>query len=265
MTVDATAHQTPIRILRPLQPLTWLERAWHDIRIAPGIAFSHGLLLMLAGWFILAVARHQFWVLAGALSGFLIVAPVAATGLYAVSRAIERGEPVRWSTVTSVWLSVDRRLVVFGLLLGLAGTGWVLTSAALIHALSPAPVVTPIDFLRLVVANRQSWLFELWLALGALLAAPVYASSVVAIPLMLDRPVGVLSAVLVSWRAVIENPLPMAIWAALLMGFTLLGLGSLLMGLIAVVPMLGHASWYAYRDLVPSSSTTASTVPVERA
>ncbi len=81
MNVDATVHQTPIRILRPLQPLTWLERAWHDIRIAPGIAFSHGLLLMLAGWFILAVARHQFWVLAGALSGFLIVAPVAATGL----------------------------------------------------------------------------------------------------------------------------------------------------------------------------------------
>ncbi len=163
-----------------------------------------------------------------------------------------------WSTVTAVWLSVDRRLVLFGLLLGLAGTGWGRTSAALIHALSPAPVVTPIDFLRLVVAHRESWLFEMWLALGALLAAPVYASSVLAIPMMLDRPVGVLEAVLVSWRAVIENPLPMAIWAALLMGFTLLGLGSLLMGLIAVVPMLGHASWYAYRDLVPSLSPAAA-------
>jgi len=75
---------------------------------------------------------------------------------------------------------------------------------------------------------------------------------------MLDRPVGVLEAVLVSWRAVIENPLPMAIWAALLMGFTLLGLGSLLMGLIAVVPMLGHASWYAYRDLVPAEPVAAA-------
>jgi uncharacterized membrane protein len=58
--------------------------------------------------------------------------------------------------------------------------------------------------------------------------------------------------VLTSWRSVLDNPLPMAVWAALLMGFTLLGMGSLLIGLVAVIPMLGHASWYAYRDLVPA-------------
>jgi len=89
----------------------------------------------------------------------------------------------------------------------------------------------------------------LWLALGGLLAAPVFASSVVAIPMMLDRPIGVWDAVLASWRTVLDNPLPMAVWAALVMGFTLLGLGAMLIGLVFVVPMLGHASWYAYRDL----------------
>jgi uncharacterized membrane protein len=238
--------------LRPLQPLSWLERAWHDIRCTPGVSFAHGAVLALVGWAILAVGYHRFWVLAGALSGFLIVAPVAVTGLYAISRALERGEPADWRTVWSVWRSFDRRLVRFGLLLGLAGTGWVLTSAALITLFAPAPVNSPIDFLRLVVANRNSWLFEAWLGLGALLAAPVFASSVLAIPLLLDRPaVGVLEAVLASWRCVLDHPVPMAVWAALLMGFTLLGLGSMLIGLVAVVPMLGHASWYAYRDLAP--------------
>jgi uncharacterized membrane protein len=77
---------------------------------------------------------------------------------------------------------------------------------------------------------------------------------VVAMPLLLDRRANVMQAVLTSWQAVLVNPLPMALWAALIMGFTLLGLGSLLIGLVFVVPMLGHASWHAYRDLVDAST-----------
>ncbi len=249
--MNATASM-PLRPLRPLQPLSWLEHAWHDIRLTPGVSFAHGAALAAFGWLMLALAHQRFWVLAGALSGFLIVAPVLVTGLYATSRALERGEPAGWGAVWAVWRSLDRRLVLFGLLLGLAGTGWVMTSAALITLFAPGPVNTPVDFLRLVVANRASWLFEAWLGLGALLAAPVFASSVLAIPMLLDQRVSLLDAVLASWRSVLDNPLPMAVWAALLMGFTLLGLGSALFGLIAVVPMLGHASWYAYRDLVPA-------------
>ncbi len=101
---------------------------------------------------------------------------------------------------------------------------------------------------------RNGSLFELWLALGGVLAAPIFASTVIAVPLLLDRRVTLMQAVYTSWRAVLANPLPMAFWAALIMGFTLLGLGSALLGLIAVVPMLGHASWHAYRDLVDASS-----------
>jgi uncharacterized membrane protein len=101
---------------------------------------------------------------------------------------------------------------------------------------------------------RNGFLFELWLAVGGLLAAPIFASTAIAIPLLLDRRVTLLQAVLTSWRAVLANPLPMALWAALIMGFTVLGLGSAMLGLIAVVPMLGHASWHAYRDLIDASA-----------
>lgn len=256
MTVLAESPPLPVRTLKTLQPLVWLERAWHDIHAVPGPSFAHGAVLALVGWLLIAVAGQRFWVLAGALSGFLLVAPVLATGLYALSRALERGDRAGWATVWAVWRSADRRLVMFGVLLALAGTGWVVVSAALITLFAPAPVATPVDFLRVVVADRSSWLFEAWTVLGGFLAVPVFASSVVALPLLVDRRVGLWSAVLTSWRTVIENPVPMALWAALLLGFTLLGLCSLLLGLVAVVPMLGHASWYAYRDLVAGPEPT---------
>jgi uncharacterized membrane protein len=188
-------------------------------------------------------------------------------GLYAVSRALERGEPAGFRLVLRTWLSWrgrpgdgrhdrrhDWRLVRFGLLLAAAGTGWVLTSASLITWLAPQPVQQPMDFVRHVMLARDSLLFEAWLALGGVLAAPVFASSVITLPLLLDRRIGVLDAVLTSWQAVLDNPLPMAIWAGLILGFTLLGLGSLLMGLVLVVPMLGHASWHAYRDTIDASA-----------
>jgi uncharacterized membrane protein len=247
-------HQIHIRPLRALQPLGWLEHAWHDIGRTPGTSFAHGAVLAAFGGLLAVLAYQRFWLLTGAFSGFLLVAPVLATGLYAISRALERGEPAGLGTVLRVWRSFDRRLVTFGLLLALAGTGWVITSAALVTLFAKAPVSSPVDFLRVVVIDTQGWLFEVWLVLGGLLAAPVFASSVIAIPLLLDRQVSVYDAVLASWRAVIENPVPMAVWAVLVLGFSFLALASLLLGLVPVIPMLGHASWYAYRELVDASA-----------
>ena len=246
-----------VRKVGLMQPLQWLGLAWRDIEHAPGPGLLHGLVMVLGAVAVFVFAHQRFWLLAGAFSGFLLVAPILATGLYAISRALEQGHKPTLSTVLSVWRSGDTRLVRFGLLLALAGTGWVMTSAAVITAFSPTPITTPFDFVRYVMLARTHWLFEAWLMLGALMAAPVFASSVVAIPLLLDRPVTVRQAVLTSWRCVLANPVPLALWATLIMGFTLLGLGSLALGLVAVVPMLGHASWHAYRDLVAPADVGA--------
>jgi len=144
-------------------------------------------------------------------------------------------------------------MVRFGALLALAATGWVLISASLITVMSPVRVQTLQDFIAHVVLARDGQLFVQWMALGSFLAAPIFASSVVAMPLLLDRRATLRQAVLTSWQAVLSNPAPMALWAALILVFTLLGLGSLLLGLVAAMPMLGHASWHAYRDLVDAS------------
>ena len=238
-----------VRSIPLLRPVGWLARGWRDLVRCPLPGLLHGLALAVVGAALIALAHDRFWLLSGAFTGFLLVAPVLATGLYAISRALERGERADLSVAVAAWRP-EGRLVVFGLLLAFAGTGWVMSSASLITGFAPVPVRTPLDFIRVVVLNDHSHLFEVWLAMGALLAAPVFASSVVALPLLLDRQIGVLAAVLTSWRVVQAHPLPMALWAALLMGLTVLGMATGLLGLIVIAPWLAHASWHAYRDLV---------------
>ncbi|MEF7615862.1 DUF2189 domain-containing protein [Aquincola sp. MAHUQ-54] len=239
-----------VRPIPSAQPLRWLARGWHDLMRCPAPGLLHGLLLALFGGTLLVLARHHFWLLTGAFTGFLLVAPILATGLYAISRALERRQPATLRTALRTWYPDDGRLVVFGVLLAFAGTGWVVTSASLITGFAPARIDNPQDFLRHVVLAESGLLFEAWVLLGALLAAPVFASSVVAIPLLLDRRIGILGAVLTSWRVVMAHPVPMALWALLLVALTLLAMLPLLLGLVVVAPWLAHASWHAYRDLV---------------
>ncbi len=264
----------PLRIDRPetvavrsvdmLAPLHWLALGWRDLIHGGWLSLLHGVALAAFGLALLLLAHDRFWLLAGAFSGFLVVAPVLATSLYAISRALAHGRPVHLQLLVDTWLSWQQSrlserggywsMVRFGLLLALAGTGWVLTSAALITLMAGAPVHAPIDFLRQVVLARDNYLFETWLLMGGVLAAPIFASSVIAMPMLLDRRVSVMPAVLTSWRVVLANPGPMALWATLIMLLVLLGFATGLLGLVVLVPLLGHASWHAYVALVDAQT-----------
>ena len=263
MALDNTPT-TMIRQVTVLQSLQWLVLGMRDLVQLRWISLAHGLVLAMGGAVIALVAYDRFWLLAGAMSGFLFVAPVLAASLYALSRGLENKQAIGWITIWHTWTRWqlshrDKRsndywcMVQFGLLLAIAATGWVLTSAALITLLSPIAIHSPLDFLRYVVGAKEGYLFEIWLALGGFMAAPIFASSVVTMPLLLDRRISLLQAVLISWSVVLKNPFPMAVWAAILLVMSLLGLCSLLLGMVAVVPLLGHASWHAYRDLVDAS------------
>ena len=271
MTPGVRQPQVAVRQITAGQPLQWLAAGWRDLWRCGWLSLAHGAVLALFGLALFAVARQKFWLLAGAFSGFLVVAPVLATSLYAMSRALERDEPIGLALLRDTWMGwqqsrfVDQGgywcLVRFGVLLALAGTGWVLTSAALITLMAPAPILTPMDFLRHVVLGRDHFLFEAWLSLGGILAAPIFASSVISMPLLLDRRIRLMDAVLASWQVVLANPLPMAVWSGLIMLLVLLGFASLMAGLLLIVPLLGHASWHAYRDLVDASALPERAAP----
>jgi len=246
------------------QPLQWLALGWRDMLRCGWVSYLHGVVMALIGLLMLVVIGNHFWFMAGAFSGFLLVAPILATSLYALSRCIEFGDKPTFTLVLKTWLNwQDGRittwgdehwsLVGFGFLLAAAGTAWVLISAALITLVAPVPIITPTDFVLQVILARNGMLFELWLALGGVLAAPIFASTVVTVPLLLDRQVSVRDAVLMSWQVVLTNPAPLAVWGGLLMAVTLLGFGLALVGLVLAVPLLGHASWHAYRDCLDVS------------
>ena len=260
-----SSDQVLVRSIQVAQPLCWLVRAWHDLTRCGRISLLHGLVIALAGALMLWLGHERFWFLAGAFSGFLLVGPVLATSLYALSRGLERGEKASLATVLATWLNwkngsiqtwgeAQWRLVQFGVLLALAGTAWVLISAGLITWLADVPITSPLVFVQHVVLAKEGWLFEIWLALGGVLVAPIFASTVITIPLLLDRQVSIGQAIATSWQVIFANPVPMALWAALIMVLTLVGFATALVGLVLLVPLLGHASWHAYRDLLDVSA-----------
>lgn len=243
--------------------LLWLQKGLSDVFKASWLSIAHGLALAVFGAFLLYFAGHQFWLLAGAFSGFMVMSPILATSLYAISRDLEQGKKISFQTVTNTWLNWQSNnshdpnsywcLIRFGILLGAAATGWVLSSAAFITLVTEHPIATPKDFIVYVVLAEKGVAFELWLMLGGLLAAPIFASSAISIPLLLDKQVKLWQAVEVSWRCVLANPALLAAWAAVLMLLTLVGMATFLIGLIIVIPVLGHASWHAYKELIDSS------------
>jgi len=243
------AHAPPPAAITLTSPLRWLALGWQDLRANPVPGLLHGLAAALFGSSLLWLAQGHFWWKAGAFSGLVLVAPVVLVGLLLVSREAQLGRRVGMSAVLKLWRSADPRLVLFGVLLALVGTAWVLLSAGLLAFWAPQPIGTWQDFLVHVVLGPSEWLFVGWLMLGALLAAPVFASSVMSFPLLLDTAQPLPVAVAHSWRVVAQYPVVMALWALLIALIVAVGLLTWMLGLIVLLPWLGNASWHAYVQL----------------
>jgi uncharacterized membrane protein len=244
----------PVREVPLLRPFRWLALGWRDFTRAFLPSVLHGILAAAGGYIILAVVWGQFHLMSGALTGFLLVAPILATGLYDLSRRMARGEAPSLGAVFSAWRISLRPLVWLGLILVVLGTFWMLISVVLIALFVKASITGFESFVRYVVLSQNSNLFEIWVLLGGIFAALVFAATVVSAPLLLDRDVDMLTAILTSFRAVSANPLPMALWATLIMAATFLGMATLLLGLVVALPVIGHASWHAYADVVDAAA-----------
>jgi len=244
----------PVRRVPVSRPFQWLSLGWRDFTRTPWPSLFHGLLVAAGGLAMLAVSRGHWSLASGAFSGFVLVGPILATGLYELSRLQARGERPTIKDVITAWRRGTRPLVWLGLLLGAAGTLWVLVSAGLFALFVKAPITGPESFLRYAASTQGDFLFLLWLVLGGLGAAVIFAATVVSPPLLLGRVIDLRSALLTSIRAVGENPLAMAVWALVIMVATALSMATLMAGFVIVIPVLGHASWHAYRDLVDASS-----------
>jgi uncharacterized membrane protein len=232
-------------------PFRWLMRGVQDAAAEPGIALFYGICFWLMAWVLSAVFQHKPEYTMSITSGCLLVGPFLAMGLYEVSRRRELGLKPELSASITCW---DRHLgsmgmlvlvlIVFELLWGRASlvvfavffnSGMPDTSGVLKALLSP-----------------QNWEFvAVYLLVGGIFAALVFSSSVVSIPMILDKDTDAVTASLTSIAVVLSNLWVMSLWGALI---TTLAIASLLapwaIGILVIGPCLGHASWHAYRASV---------------
>lgn len=240
-----------IRNISWRQPFSWLSRGLDDLKANPGPSLAYGLLFAIGGDLIMLAALRHPYLLTVAVSGFFLVAPLLAAGLYELSRQTGRGRKIMFIDSLRCYQRNGQSLALFGLVIGLAAIFWERFSAIAFALLGDSSGADAGVFLGRILLSGEHGVFVVtWFVAGGLLALFVFALSVVAVPLMLDRDSDFVTAMATSLQAFLNNAGPLLLWAALIVFLTLLGFATLLFGLVVIMPILGHASWHAYRDLV---------------
>lgn len=231
-------------------PGRWLKAGWDDLRRAGGASLFYGTCFAAGGWLMELVFAHAYALFAALVCGFLLVAPVLAMGLYELSRRLERGEAPRLAPTLMAWRPNLPNIGILAAVLAVVLLIWARASAvifALFFEIAALPTFA--DVVHAIVAFEQWEFSAVYFLVGGFFALFVFAISVISVPLMLDRGTDAVTAGLASIGACARNPGPMLLWAACIVALVAVGMATWFLGLIVVMPVLGHATWHAYRDL----------------
>lgn len=253
-TGEFIASDPGIRTIAFDAPWNWIAKGWADMRRAPGISLAYGAVFTLVSLVIL-VGLY----LAGGLSlvlplagGFLLLGPMFAVGLYETSRNLEEGRAVSLSEMLLLGARSPGQLAFMGVFLMILYFVW-LEIAFLLFMLFLGPQSLQLENIvpTLLFTGSGLGLLVVGTAVGAVLALVVFAVTAVSIPLLMRREIDVATAAIASVRAVANNPAPMLLWAVLIAAMMAFAFATLFIGMIIVFPLVGHATWHAYRSLIP--------------
>ncbi len=240
-----------IRSVPLRQPLEWLRRSWEDLREIGKPGLAHGVLIAVLGAVLLMLGSTHLYLTAAAVTGYLLVGPVMTTGLCELARRREARERLGFDESLQALSRNPQGLMHFAGVLALVALLWFLFSAVVLETALNASVPS------LAVALWGGGAGSLgpeqvlgYVGSGAVLAAFVFSVSVVAVPLMIDRRASASDAIRASLRATFANLPAMLLWGALIVAVTAIGFITLLVGMVFVAPLLGYATWHAYRDLI---------------
>lgn len=220
----------------------WLAAGWRDLAAAPGPSLFYGAVLagmgyLLTNWFAGAVGIAL-------TTGFLLVGPFLAIGLYDISRRRELGEPVRLGPTLIAWKANFPSIGFYALVLTLLLAVWIRVSVVVVALFFPGE--------RIDWSSPDAWAFAAaYAAAGSGLALFVFATSSLALPALLDRrDLDTITAAIVSFNALRANFAAMLGWAACIVLATALGFATGFVGLVVILPLVGHMTWHAYRESV---------------
>lgn len=250
--VVAEAPPSPRRV--PFDaPWAWLAAGWRDVWSAPHVSLAYGMAFAVAAAVIsvglLEVeALSLFLALAG---GFLLIGPFLAVALYVTSRRLAQGKDVVLGDVIFAWLSGRGQIGFFGAALLFIYLVWLQLALLLFMLfLGGSGLPPPSRFMHELLFTPQGLgLLVVGTIVGGVLASIVFAISAFAVPMLLVRQMDAVSAARASVEAVVRNPKPMALWAALIVVIMAAGFATLLIGLVVAFPLIGHATWHAYVDV----------------
>jgi uncharacterized membrane protein len=249
-----TSLVVPLRTVSFADPLRWLAQGARDFAQAPAIGLFFGACFVGMGWALLAVFRNAPAYVLGLSAGFLLVGPVLCLGLYHVSERLERGLRPRWLDAVTVWRRKLVNLAIFGVVLLVLEMLWARASLVVFALTFMGSMPDFAGSLRSLADPKNLNFILAWTALGGVFATIIYAVSVVSIPMILDRRTDPVTAGLTSIRLVLDQPGVMLLWAALITGLVVLAMLPGFAGLLVVGPVLGHASWHAYRSAVEQAA-----------
>lgn len=259
MTAEVPAADTrPAILLAPLtlqDPLRWLALGWRDFTRCPALGLFYGACFTLMGWALMKVYEAAPAFVMGLSAGFLLVGPFLCLGLYRASQRLERGETPGFTDSLFAFETHGGTLAIFGFALLVLELLW--GRATLVVFALTFDGMPDLRGSLLALLDPANIAFTIaWLGIGALFAGIIFSVSAVSIPMILDRGTDAITAAITSLRVVVTQPWVMLLWGALITALTVVAMLPGFVGLLVVGPLLGHASWHAYRAAVPAGGTT---------
>ena len=245
-----TAQPVQLQPLRLADPFRWLMRGLDDVRTAPGIAVFYGVcfwaMAVVLGW----VFRTRPEYTMSMASGCLLLGPFLAMGLYDTSRRREAGLQSQLSESLTCWDSHMGSMGMLVLVLVVLELLWGRASLVVFAVFFNTGMPSTTGVLQAIFNPENIEFVLVYLMVGGIFALLVYSTAVVSIPMILDRDTDAISAAITSIRVVFANPITMLWWGFLITLLIAIGLATWGVGLIIIGPLLGHASWHAYRGAV---------------
>ncbi len=232
-----------------------LSAGWRDFKAAPLLGAFFGGVYALGGLLVLLVLRNfeATWLIIPFAIGFPLIGPFAAVGLYEVSRRLQRGEPLRWREILTLVLDqTNRQIGWMSLVILFVFWIWIYQIRLLIALFLGFQSFSSTEaFLGVVTGTSEGLAFlAVGTVVGAVLSFILFASTVVSMPLLLDRDLDFVTAMIVSFQSVFSNMRTMLLWGVLIAIVTFLSMVPLFLGLVVAIPILGHATWHLYQRVL---------------